>query len=198
MRKTIIALIVGAVLTCVYAAFADKFIYTPGDGAIICDTPSATIAGNGKILGAKVWPVSNGSPALGESDDLWTYVDEEQEAVDAEGNVTTATVTNKYIRKNVSEMTSFTKLYPLSEDERQAAKSLTLREVEQNFMNLCAQLGSQEKLGFSEISAILDDMEDRNAAIVLSLKLLAIDAEGKREGGLNWWDDCAVHPELAE
>jgi len=82
---------------------------------------------------------------------------------------------------------------------RQAAKSLALKTVENNFLLFCEILtGSKDKLGFAQLEAILNAMlvTDPNNAIVLSVRLLAIDAEGKREGGNIWWDDVCWHPEL--
>ena len=88
-------------------------------------------------------------------------------------------------------------LAAVAEAARQAAKSDALKAVENNFYTLCAALGLAGKPTFAEINAALTAMQssDPDTAVVLSLKLLAIDAEGKREGGLEWWDDAATHAE---
>lgn len=56
------------------------------------------------------------------------------------------------------------------------------------------------KLSFDQINAIIEPLmvSDANTAIVLGMRLLSIDAEAKREGGLKWWDDCEYHPEIVE
>lgn len=61
-------------------------------------------------------------------------------------------------------------------------------------------VGTMTKLTFDQINSIIEGLmiSDANAAIVASLKLLAIDAEAKREGGLKWWDTCEYHPEIVE
>ena len=86
-----------------------------------------------------------------------------------------------------------------AEAARQAAKPVKLKAVENAFLDLCNTLaGSYDKLDFATINQTLEAMmeTDANTATVLSLRLLAIDAEAKREGGLNWWDDCALHTEI--
>jgi hypothetical protein len=85
--------------------------------------------------------------------------------------------------------------------DRQAAKPAALKVVERRFLDLCETLsGQRAKLGFAYISATIEAMmsTDPTMATALSLRLLAIDAEGKREGGLAWWDDCADHPEVEQ
>jgi hypothetical protein len=86
-----------------------------------------------------------------------------------------------------------------AERARQAAKSLVVRTAENRFLALCdtlTGLTTHVKLSFEAITTILAAMPPEQS-IVLSLQLLAIDAELKREAGLQWWDDCAWHPELA-
>ena len=88
-----------------------------------------------------------------------------------------------------------------AEIDRQAAKPLKLKAVENRFFELCQLLfGDMEKRGFAALSDELDAMSavDPQAAMVLSIKLLGIDAEGKREGGLNWWDDAIYHGPLED
>ena len=82
---------------------------------------------------------------------------------------------------------------------RQLNKPLALKKVENNFLLFCEMLtGSRNKLGFEEITTILNNMlvSDPNTAIVLSLKMLGINSEGLREGGNLWWDDAKYHEEL--
>jgi len=81
----------------------------------------------------------------------------------------------------------------------QLAKPLPLRIAENKFLGLCDQLtGSTNhtKLSFGQIEAIGDAITDEATRIGVAIKLLALDAELKREGGNNWWDDCEWHPEL--
>jgi hypothetical protein len=88
-----------------------------------------------------------------------------------------------------------------AEAARQAAKPEALKTAENNFFGLChAIFGDYQKRGFAELQAALDAIltTDPNTATVLSIKLLAIDAECKREGGLLWFDDAAIHPELMQ
>jgi len=54
---------------------------------------------------------------------------------------------------------------------------------------------SHTKLSFTQIKVIIEAMPVEQQPLV-SIKLLAIDAELKREGGNLWWDDCIWHPEL--
>ena len=81
----------------------------------------------------------------------------------------------------------------------QDAKSDSLKEAENNFFTLCATIGLAGKPDFSTISAAIDTIKETDFATAteLALKLLAIDAQAKREGGLDWWDSAAVH-ELPE
>lgn len=82
------------------------------------------------------------------------------------------------------------------EAARQAAKSTTLKNAENNFLSLCDLLTSSTnhvKLGFAEINALIDSLPQEQQ-VIIGIKLLAVDAEAKREGGLKWWDDCTWHP----
>lgn len=81
-----------------------------------------------------------------------------------------------------------------AEAARQAAKPDALKTAENNFFALCAALGLEGKPGFATIQTTLDEMQDQQAAMLIALRLLAIDAEAKREGGLQWWNDAEVHP----
>jgi len=87
-----------------------------------------------------------------------------------------------------------------AEADRQARKPLALRSLENNFLQLCDALTSghsHARLGFDELEIVVVQILDVNRRVQLSLQLLALDARGKREGGLTWWDDCVWHPELA-
>jgi hypothetical protein len=79
---------------------------------------------------------------------------------------------------------------------RQAAKSAALKNAENNFLSLCDVLTAatnHAKLSFAELNAIIAAMP-LEQQLVIGVKLLAVDAEAKREGGLLWWDDCTWHP----
>ena len=92
------------------------------------------------------------------------------------------------------------RVLPQTIDEHQAAKSIEIKYCENTFMLICQQLtGTNIKCSFSDLKFILDDMSETNFAqcAVISLNLLSIDAELKREEGLLWWDDCAWHPDLS-
>jgi len=84
----------------------------------------------------------------------------------------------------------------LEEQERQNNKPQALKAVENSFYELCNLIfGDYTKRGFDEIKVALENLlaVDPNTSVVLSVKLLGIDAEGKREGGLQWWDDAVRH-----
>jgi hypothetical protein len=83
-----------------------------------------------------------------------------------------------------------------AETDRQAAKSDALKQTETAYLTVCQQLtGSRAKLGFAELEAIIGQLmaTDKETAVALTLKLLTLDAAGKREGGLQWWDDIHDH-----
>ena len=84
----------------------------------------------------------------------------------------------------------------LKEQIRQNEKPDSLKSVENNFYDLCfALFGDFNKRGFNEIRVRISAIQSQNPmqAIDFALKLLAIDAEGKREGGDKWWDDAIRH-----
>ena len=88
-----------------------------------------------------------------------------------------------------------------TEAARQSAKPDALKRAENNFFKMCASVfGDLQKRGFAELTQAIETLTatDAQAGIVASIKLLAIDAEAKREGGLNWWDDAAWHPEVEQ
>jgi len=81
-------------------------------------------------------------------------------------------------------------------NKRQNGKLLKLKAVENSFYDLCFQIfGDYEKRGFDELETRLLQLltVDHDTAILLSVRLLAIDSNGKREGGLQWWDDAERH-----
>jgi len=83
------------------------------------------------------------------------------------------------------------------EQARQLAKSLALRTAENRFLAMCDLLTnstSHAKLSFAQIETIIKSLPLEQQPLV-SIELLAIDAELKREGGLLWWDDCVWHEE---
>jgi len=87
------------------------------------------------------------------------------------------------------------------EAERQARKPLVLKTVENKFLAMCDQLTgttTHTKLGFDQINAIIEAIPDESTKLQAGVKLLAIDAEAKCEGGLMWWDDCKWHEEIVE
>lgn len=83
------------------------------------------------------------------------------------------------------------------ESARQTAKNATLKGIENEFITLCLQLGFEDKAGFDELESVLESLSDRDQARDISLKLLSIDAAGKRYSA-TWWDDCVWHPELVQ
>ena len=84
----------------------------------------------------------------------------------------------------------------VAEAARQAAKPTAMKASENDFLTLCASLGFTGKAGFDELGALLEGMEDQQQAAAISIKLLSIDAAGKRYDA-RWWDDCAWHEEIA-
>jgi hypothetical protein len=87
----------------------------------------------------------------------------------------------------------------IDEQNRQLNKPLELKKTENNFLLICEQLsGNRNKLGFEELNTIIEGLlvSDQNTAVVLSIKLLSLDAAGKRLGGNLWWDDCVWHEDI--
>jgi len=83
-----------------------------------------------------------------------------------------------------------------AEAARQAAKPAALKNAENNFLSLCDLLTAatnHTKLGFGELNTIISTLP-MEQQLTAGVKLLAVDAEAKREGGLQWWDDCVWHP----
>ena len=83
----------------------------------------------------------------------------------------------------------------------QLAKSDKLKAAENKFFDLCfAIYGDRTKRGFDELNTAIEAMTatDQNAATALAIRLLAVDAECKREGGNQWWDTAAYHEEIVE
>lgn len=81
----------------------------------------------------------------------------------------------------------------------QTQKTLKLKLVENKFMDFCEQLtGNKQRLTFEQLNTVIEGLlaTDPQSAMVLSLRLLAIDAEAKREGGLEWWDTCEYHSDI--
>ena len=88
-----------------------------------------------------------------------------------------------------------------AEQCRQVSKSIELKTAENQFLLVCQQLtGSKANLGFADLEARVTALmaSDPQTATALSLRLLTLDAAGKREGGLRWWDDIAWHSEISE
>lgn len=193
-KKTLVMLGVGLLASSVMAA--DKFIYERDSGNIISSTPNETTFGESRIYGSRVWSVvTNWTPALGESDDLYYNVVVTNEDVSMEGVVSQIVTTNRLMRGNISELSDYTRLYPLTEDERQAAKDVGLKTLENQFIMYYGSLGFNEKPGFDEITALLQTWTNELAAAKEAIVGLSIDAAAKRYNAL-WWDDCAWHPEI--
>jgi len=77
-------------------------------------------------------------------------------------------------------------------------KTMTMKVVDNKFLSMCDILTggtNHAKLGFAELGVIIEGMTNQNEMVMVTLQLLTIDAQAKREGGLLWWDDCAWHPE---
>ena len=99
---------------------------------------------------------------------------------------------------NVSQV-SLSSFLPQTEAERQSRKSEAAKDAENNFLLVCGSLtGSMDKLGFGDLRLLIADIKTTNfqAAADLSMSLLSIDSELKRECGEKWWDDCVWHPEM--
>lgn len=188
MKKTLITLVC-LIASVAIADAAQKFIYRTADGAILQSTPAATVGQGDAILGSRVWSVTADGVSLGETDLLTKQV----VSVDEDGN----TVTNAAQCANVSELESYSTLWPITEEQRQASKSLELKEIENSFVLYYQSLGFQDKPGFDEIDVVLNSMTNELQAVKLALAGLSIDAKGKRINTL-WWDDCAWHPEIVE
>jgi hypothetical protein len=80
----------------------------------------------------------------------------------------------------------------------QREKTVVMKVVENRFLGMCDELTggtNHVKLGFAELQGIIELIPDTNAVVMVTLQLLSIDAQAKREGGLLWWDGCAWHPE---
>ena len=67
--------------------------------------------------------------------------------------------------------------------------------LQNRYLQMCDQLTggtAHVKLGFAELEAVIKGLmaTDPQTAMVLSVELLTLDAALKREGGLQWWDNC--------
>lgn len=91
---------------------------------------------------------------------------------------------------------------------RQVAKPIERKVAENTYLTLCqtalAAAADQRatnvppaKLTFAELATVMDTImtADPQAAIVLTLKMLATDAALKRFD-LLWWEDTEFHPEI--
>jgi hypothetical protein len=75
--------------------------------------------------------------------------------------------------------------------------------LENQYLTMCDQLtgkAAHEKLGFAELQAIIEGLmaSDPNTAVVLSLRLLTLNAALVREAGVQWWDGCRWHQEVVQ
>lgn len=80
----------------------------------------------------------------------------------------------------------------------QTGKPLALKQAENRFLALCDLLTgttTHTKLGFSTLEQIITTLP-QDQQVMIGIKLLAIDAEAKREGGNLWWDSAAWHNEV--
>lgn len=112
----------------------------------------------------------------------------------------------KYKNPDGSEMTQEQKAIVDAAEEAarqaeiQTAKPLVLKKAENAFLTMCDTLtgtNTHTKLGFEEIKTIIFSLPTEQQ-LVLSVQLLSIDAELKREGGNLWWDTCEWHKEIVE
>lgn len=89
----------------------------------------------------------------------------------------------------------------VAEESMQNNKPLALKKAENNFLLMCDLLtGSTEhnKVGFADLNTIIEAISDDGTKLMTAVKLLAIDAECKREGGLLWWDTCKWHNDISQ
>jgi len=103
----------------------------------------------------------------------------------------------KVIQDNIKDLQ--TRIRAVVDAQRQSHKSETLMKVENKFLAFCDMLSNTNthaKLSFDAITEKLDKITDANTKVMISVQLLAIDAEAKREGGLRWWDSCVWHESL--
>ena len=85
------------------------------------------------------------------------------------------------------------------EEYPQTLKPFDVKAAENGFLLVCQSLtGSRTKLSFGDIRLLIEDMKATNfqAAADLSISLLSIDSELKRECGEKWWNSCVWHPEI--
>jgi hypothetical protein len=106
----------------------------------------------------------------------------------------------KLVNGSLLEMTADEKLTVdlATESARQHQKSPALKKAENSYLTMCDTLSATNthaKLGFDALKAMITTLP-MEQQILLSIQLLVLDAELKREGGNNWWDDCSWHPEL--
>jgi len=92
-------------------------------------------------------------------------------------------------------------LNEIRDKSKQDAKSITLKQTENSFLIICDQLSgttNKVKLGFAELEDKINKLVETDPlnGMKISIKLLSIDASGKREGGILWWDDCVWHNDL--
>ena len=78
-------------------------------------------------------------------------------------------------------------------------KPYELKQAENNFLTMCDLLTNtkeHKKITLSETYTLIDKLENLEVKLTTAIKLLAIDAEGKREGGELWWNTCKWHEEI--
>ena len=111
---------------------------------------------------------------------------------------TTNTLPNPFT--NISQVT-VVKLWPLTEQEKQDTKPLVVKQAENKFILICEALtGVRTKAPMETLTALVEQMQETDpmGAITISLKLLALDSQLKRESGNLWWDTCVWHSEIIE
>lgn len=102
-------------------------------------------------------------------------------------------------KTNINQFEDAVILLHPKEDYIQAVKPLALKQSENKFMDACEEItGQKVKLGFDELEAIIAPLQTNNPSLFmgLSIKMMAINQELIRAGGVKWWDTCVYHPEV--
>ena len=99
--------ILACICTAVLCYGSEKFVYNSISGDILSLEPDETIRSGQLILGSQVWRVEDNNPKLAESDYLFYQVIVTN--IDY-SNQSKYINTNRVIRGNISELTSYTDL----------------------------------------------------------------------------------------
>ena len=163
-------------------------------GSIFCPNFETLKQFGWRKLETEALPVAEGYTRIGN-----VYYQQDSENEDNAIAIVNDILTSVIEQQNIEQSEAYNQQMIEIEANRQNDKPLELKKAENAFLDICELLtGKKDKLGFGELEAIINNLmtTNQNQAVVLSIKLLSIDAQGKRSGGLTWWDDCIYHNDI--